>query len=300
MATCDLPPATCDLQMRIFLTGGTGYIGGAVAASLRARQHEVTALTRAESDSHKLRDLGVVIVAGDLASLPSLHDTLEQHDVIVHCAQSNENAEELTTIAMNAYADVRAHLIYTSGVWVLGNTTSADENTPIDPLAIVKWRPAQEERAIAKGGAVIRPGCVYGAEQSLLRDWFASIERNEAIHLVGDGNNRWAMVNLHDLADCYVRAVETRATGILHGIDDTHATLAECVRALNGDVRIETTPVEVARQKFGPFADALAIDQVISSEETRKKIGWIPKRDFISSVDEQWREWRSLASETDQ
>ncbi len=72
--------------MRVFLTGGTGYIGGAVAAALRERGHDVAALARPESDAKQLREIGVVIVAGDLASLPRLSDTLAGYDAFLLCA----------------------------------------------------------------------------------------------------------------------------------------------------------------------------------------------------------------------
>ena len=62
--------------MRLFITGATGYIGSAVAPLLREHGHDVTALVRPETDAKALRDQGVVIMAGDLASLPSLSDSL--------------------------------------------------------------------------------------------------------------------------------------------------------------------------------------------------------------------------------
>ena len=75
--------------MRIFITGATGYIGGAVAPALLDRGHELTALVRPETDSKKLRDRGVAIVAGDLSSLPSLADSLAGYDAYLHLAQAN-------------------------------------------------------------------------------------------------------------------------------------------------------------------------------------------------------------------
>ena len=79
---------------------------------------------------------------------------------------------------------------------------------------------------------------------------------------------------------------------MLHGIDDTNATLDECIRAVSADVAIEHVPLEAAREKTGPFADALAIDQHISSARTREQTGWNPRRTFTSSVAQQWQEWR--------
>jgi nucleoside-diphosphate-sugar epimerase len=281
--------------MRIFLTGATDYIGSVVATALRERGHDVAALVRPESDSHRLRDAGVVIVAGDLASLPTLGDTLASSDVFVHAAQSNTPADaELIPNAIAAFAAQKGFLLYTSGVWVLGNTVGvADESTPVNPLPIVGWRAGVEQQVLAAGGAVLRPGCVYGGKQSLLAGWFEAAAKKEPLRIVGDGENRWSFVNLHDLADLYVRAVERRVAGVYHGSDDTHATLNACAEAVAPNGTIEHVPAEVARQSMGIFVDALTVDQHVDSTKTRQTLGWIPKRDFLGSVDEQWREWRA-------
>ena len=284
--------------MRIFITGATGYIGSAVAPALLDRGHEVTALVRPETDSGSLRDRGAVIVAGDLASLPSLADSLGSYDAFLHIAQANTpEAPALNRTALDVFTAQPGFLVYTSGVWVFGNTFDevVDESSPVNPLPIVAWRPEQEQAALATGrSAVLRPGCVYGGKQSLCRGWFEASVQKKPVYLVGDGNNRWAMVNLHDLADCYVRVTEQRATGIFHAVDDTNETLLGCALGIaNGSV-IETVPIETAQQKYGAFADALAIDQCVSSKATRQKLGWNPTRDFTSSLDEQWSEWEAL------
>ena len=276
--------------MNIFLTGATGYIGSAVAAALRNANHEVAAFARPDADTKFLRDIGAVLIGGDLETLPSLREQLASYDAYIHIAQARQNTVVADRAAVDTFLSLRGHFVYTSGVWVAGNTKSADESTPVNPLPIVAWRPAHEELVLAAGGAVIRPGCVYGGKQSLCADWFAAAEQNRATQLVGDGTNRWAMVNLHDLADLYVRIVEQKASGLLHGIDDTRDTLADCVRAVGAGV--ELVPLETARATFGPFADALAVDQQIASQKTREQIGWTPRRTFTTSLDEQWREWK--------
>jgi nucleoside-diphosphate-sugar epimerase len=283
--------------VRVFITGATGYIGSAVTSALRGRGHDVAALVRPETDSKALRDQGVIIEAGDLASLPSLADSLGSYDAILHIAQANTpEAPALNRTALDVFTAQPGFLVYTSGVWVCGNTgfDVADESTPPNPLPIVAWRPEQEQAALATGrSAVIRPGCVYGGKQSLCRGWFEAAEEKKPVYLVGDGNNQWAMVNLHDLADCYVRITEQRATGIFHAVDDTNDTLLGCALGVASGCVIETIPVEIAREKYGPFADALAIDQRVSSKATRQKLGWNPTRDFTSSLDEQWAEWKA-------
>lgn len=276
--------------MRIFMTGATGYIGGAVAAELRERGHEVGALVRPDSETGALRHRGVVVVAGDLADLPSMGDALAGYDAFIHAASAKP---ELDRAAIEAFTAQDGFFLYTSGVWVLGNTgeTVADETTPVNPLALVAWRPAHEERALqSKNSAVLRPGCVYGGKQSLLAEWFAATDRGEPIRIVGDGKNRWAFVALDELAELYALTVEQRVTGILHGIDDSRDSLELCAQTLSDS--IEYTPADEARAKMGAFVDALIVDQQISSEATREKLGWTPRRTVTNSVDAQWAEWR--------
>lgn len=279
--------------MRIFLTGATGYIGSAVARALSAN-HEVGALVRPDAETRQLRDLGVFMVGGDLQSLPSLREQLESYDAFVHAAFSPQERSETDRIAVDTFTALGKPFVYTSGVWVLGNADGVHEGSPVNPLPLVAWRPAHEERVLGAGGAVLRPGCVYGGRQSLLADWFAAAEQNRPLQIVGDGTQRWAMVDLQELADLYVRAVEQKARGVLHGIDDSHDSLETCARAIAPNGTIEKIPLEVARTAMGPFADALAVDQVIASSETRQKLGWSPRRTFLSSIAEQWQEWTSF------
>jgi nucleoside-diphosphate-sugar epimerase len=283
--------------MRVFLTGATGYVGGALASALRVHGHEVGALVRPEADAKQLRERGVVIVAGDLASLPELNETLAGYEAFVHTAMPRSgDAVALDKTAIEVFTSQKGFFVFTSGVWVLGNTgnRSVDESTPTHPITLVAWRTAHEKMALASGrSAVVRPGCVYGGKQSLLGDWFAAADQKRPLQIVGDGKNRWAMVNLHDLAECYVHVLDQRAKGIFHGVDDTRATLDECARAVAPAGKMEHVPADAARQKLGPFAEALLIDQQVSSEKTRRQLGWSPRRTFTGSIEEQWREWHA-------
>ena len=282
--------------MRIFMTGATGYVGGAVAAQLLEGGHEVAALVRPQSDSKRLRDRGATIVAGDLENLSDFAHTLATYEVLVHTAFSpGKDAVARDRTAVDVFTATNAFVVFTSGVWVCGQTGDrvADEKTPVNPLPLVAWRPPHEQRVLATGhGAVIRPGCVYGGKQSLLAAWFAAATEKRPLQVVGEGSNRWAMVNLHDVADCYRRVIEQKASGTFHAVDDTHTPLNECAAGVAPEGRIEHVPADAARQKMGPLTDALIADQMISSQATRRQLRWTPRRTFLTSLDEQWREWR--------
>ncbi len=290
--------------MKVFITGVTGYIGGAVAKALLAKGHQVTALVRGASMSKVPTEIHAV--EGGLDSILDLLGEIEKHDAFVHTAQSHSpDMVQLDENAVEAFTRFREGgrcLAYTSGVWVLGNTGSRvdDEATPTDPIEIVKWRPAHERRVLdaSRAGfstAVIRPGCVYGRQQSLLGDWFTEAERGDALQIVGDGDNKWALCHIDDVASQYVAVIEQKANGIFHAIDDSSCSLNEMadavIKSKGSRSKIEHVPADVARKAMGPFADALMIDQQIRSLDTRARTGWVPTRDFMASVDAQWKEW---------
>lgn len=292
--------------MNIFITGATGYIGGAVAHRLRRAGHEVTALVRPSSDHAALSGAGIATITGDLADIDSVREAVQAHDVIVHAAMAHPDGETHDLHAIETLLGSRsqdAHFVYTSGVWLLArHEGTVDEETLPDPLPIVAWRVDHERRVLEAGTAaapttIIRPGCVYGGRQSLLRDWFSAIGRGDSIRVIGDGRNRWATIHIDDLAELYLKVIETRATGVLHATDDDGSTLTEMAEALaraagRKATLIEFVPEAEARMQLGPVTDGYLADQRVSSRRTRERLGWVPKHgSFAASVGTQLEEW---------
>ncbi len=60
--------------MKIFVTGGTGYIGNAVVAALCRAGHDVRALVRSRDKARLVERFGAKAVDGDIASKSSMMD----------------------------------------------------------------------------------------------------------------------------------------------------------------------------------------------------------------------------------
>ncbi len=69
---------------RVYVTGATGFIGGAIARQLVAEGAIVTAVARRPERAKALSDLGVRVVRGDVTE-PATIDLAEQ-DVVIHAA----------------------------------------------------------------------------------------------------------------------------------------------------------------------------------------------------------------------
>jgi nucleoside-diphosphate-sugar epimerase len=76
--------------MRIFVTGGTGYIGRALSARLAAAGHEVRALVRPTGDAAALKQLGAAVFTGDIADRASMREGMSGADWVIHAAADLE------------------------------------------------------------------------------------------------------------------------------------------------------------------------------------------------------------------
>jgi nucleoside-diphosphate-sugar epimerase len=289
--------------MRVFLTGGTGYIGSAVLDALLRGGHRVTALVRDPEKAARLSARGVTTVTGELGTPKTFTRILESTDAAIHTAfegsprgveKDRESIETLLAgLRTSKTADGLAPtFIYTSGVWVLGNTSApADEETPLDPAPHVAWRPAHEQLVLDAGAnglrtIVVRPGIVYGGSRGIVSDILKDA-LNGMMRVIGPGKNRWPTVYARDLGDLYARLLEAPdAHGVFHANDETDERVNDIVEAIAEHLTqrpdIRHMPLPEARRKLGTYADALALDQRVRSPRA-KALGWAPTLSSITA-----------------
>jgi nucleoside-diphosphate-sugar epimerase len=293
--------------MRIFLTGGTGYIGSAVLDAFVRAGHHVDALVRNSEKAAQVQARGGNPVLGDAADPKSYADAAAAADGVVLTAfeDSPRGAKvDATTIetVLAAPAAPGRFLIYTSGIWVLGPATRAvDETAPLNPIELVAWRPAHEARVLDAATAgwrtvVIRPGIVYGSDRGIVGDLLQDAA-NSLIRVIGSGDNHWPLVYDRDLAELYVRtAANPDASGIYHANDEGDETVNHIVAAISEHAKttpsVRHMPLAEAKQKMGPYAEALALDQIVRSPRARA-LGWTPSlRSVSGNAARLFEEWK--------
>jgi UDP-glucose 4-epimerase len=72
--------------MRVFLTGGAGFLGSHVARSLLASGHAVTILDNLSTGHRQQVPSGAAFIKGDLKQERRLEEWLAEHDAVVHLA----------------------------------------------------------------------------------------------------------------------------------------------------------------------------------------------------------------------
>ncbi|HEX8494307.1 MAG TPA: SDR family oxidoreductase [Pyrinomonadaceae bacterium] len=280
--------------MKVLLTGATGYIGSVVAERLLAAGHEVIGLARSDEAARKLEASGVRPLRGDLQDSEVLTRAARVADGVIHTASTGDaNAPQAdaqaVAVILDALEGTSKPFIYTSGVWVMGNTNDrvADEETPLDPTPLVAWRPAIEQRVLAASergvrSIVLRPAMVYGRGGGSVGEMIQSGRQKGVVRFVGTGENRWSLIHVEDLADLYVKALEKAPPATLlmvaAGPSMTVLEIAEAAaRAADVDGHIESWPIEQARERLGPYADALVLDQQVSAEKAMRLLDWTPR-----------------------
>ena len=299
--------------MRIFVTGASGFIGSAVAQALARAGHRVRGLVRDEVKARALAAREIEPVLGTMEDPRSLLARSADCEVLVHCAAEYSargmELEQRTIAALLGEAGTaRASrlFLYTSGVWVYGDTGSdaVDESSPLRPAPLSAARVGHEQQVLeADRGVlrtlVIRPGCVFGGAGSLTGEWFSSATQDGAARIVGDGANRWAMVHLQDLADLYLRAAESGLRAeVINAVDGSRFSVLECARAASlaagAGGKVQSLTQEEGRARYGPMSQCLAFDQHVDSGKAQRLLGWRPRHQgFVDGAVRYHRAWQA-------
>ena len=301
--------------MRIFLTGGSGYIGSAVLDALARAGHDVTAVVRNGEKAASVEKRGGHPLLADLSKPKTYAPAAAGAEVWIHAAQDasprGPEIDKLTIDTLLAAAKTAGGglVIYTSGVWVLGDTPEpADEKAPVNPVPFSAWR-APHEKAVLKAGSrqvrtvVVRPGLVYGGGRGIVGELLKDAN-NGLVRVIGDGENHWPLIYDRDLGDLYARLVASPdASGIYHANDEGDERVNDIVEAIRESAHVRPSlrhvPLAEARKKMGAYADALALDQKVRSPRARA-LGWTPSlRSVAGNVSRLFEEYRrETAAET--
>ncbi|HEY2707362.1 MAG TPA: SDR family oxidoreductase [Caulobacteraceae bacterium] len=278
--------------MRVFLTGATGFIGGAIVPELIAAGHQVLGLTRSDAGAQALIAAGAEPHRGELEDLDSLRSGAAQSDGVIHCAFIHdfskfvENAEidERAIGALGAaLAGTDRPLIVSGGIgpWGQGGPVSEDDDHPSEAGTPRVSEPAALAM-LSQGvsAAVVRLPQVHDTTKFGLVSPLIEMAREKGVSAYIDGGQgRWPAAHVRDVARLYRLALEQhKAGGVYHAVGEAGVSLKAIAEAIGRGLKLPVVaiPPEEAGAQFGFFGMFASLDLTASSDLTQQRLGWRP------------------------
>jgi nucleoside-diphosphate-sugar epimerase len=210
------------------VTGANGFVGSEMVRLLRAQKIHARALVRSKSKGAELAALGAELVEGDLTQVESLARAMEGVRGVYHIGAvyrettiSNEtffkvNAEGTRNVFEAAISRGVSRVIHCSTGGVLGDIKGApgSDVSPYAPEDVYQESKVEGEKIALEyyrsgkmGGAVIRPGMIYGPRDTRFLKLFKAIARRRFAH-VGSGQQWVHYVDVRDLCQAFLLAMQ--------------------------------------------------------------------------------------------
>ncbi|KAK6331255.1 hypothetical protein TWF696_003315 [Orbilia brochopaga] len=244
-------------KLKVFLTGGTGYIGGAVLATLlRSPDLSITTLVRSESHIEALTSPSSNpkffsgstpnCVLGTLEDLDLLRKHASNSDIVINCASAEDVpvVEALINGLAEAPENSKKIFIQTSGtsgfaVWNDGDKGGRPISDTEDLVSLLKEMNDKEEyghrtatlRAIELSKEknvktfTIVPPTIYGESPAPTPRLSIQIPfliraaiQNKKAYYIRSGQGVWSNVHINDLANLYEIVLRCALSGVAkHG-----------------------------------------------------------------------------------
>jgi nucleoside-diphosphate-sugar epimerase len=244
--------------VRVFVTGGTGFIGGEIVRQLRDRGDEVVCLVRTPAKATKLRELGCELVSGDLSAATTIRQGVDGCDAVIHAAAMYEvgipakqrpamweaNVTGTERVMKAALEEKVPRIVYVSTVGIFGNThkqvvdesyknpetdfTSYYEETKLEAHKLVQRMIDEQELS----AIIVQPGGVYGPGDTsqvadLLEQFFA-----RKLPLLPFPELGICMTHVEDIAYGVLLALHRGGLGETYVISGPATTMREAIETV--------------------------------------------------------------------
>ena len=262
----------------VFVTGGSGFIGGRLIERLVADGHVVHALVRSPSAAERVRLRGAEPVAGELADLAAMRAGADGCELAFHAAATlgdwgsvdefERGNVQGTSNALKARADagVRRFVhVGTEAVLLAGEPlVDVDETAPLRPdsPALYSSTKARAEQAVlaANRGAfetiVVRPRFVWGPGDTTLLPVIVEMVRSGRFAWVAGGSHRTSTTHVDNTVEGLILGAARGRAGNAYFVTDGEPVV---FREFVGEL-LATQGLEAPSRSIpAPLAHALAV-----------------------------------------
>ena len=249
-----------------FVTGGSGFVGGALIERLRREGWDVRALARSDRAAARVRELGAEAVRGDLDDL-----RIEGCEVTFHAAAKVEdwgdpddfervNVRGTQNVVNACRAGGVRRLVHvgTEAALMAGQPlVNVDENAPLRPdspalYSSSKARAEQIVRSADLETVVVRPRFVWGRGDTTLLPQIIELVRSGRFRWVGGGRQLTATTHIDNTVEgLWLGATKAPAGGVYFVTDGEPVVFREFLTEMLGTQGVtipdKSAPPAVAR-----------------------------------------------------
>lgn len=238
-----------------FVTGGSGFIGGALLRRLTAGGCSVHALARSDASAAALEALGATAVRGDLANTEAMAAGARGCEVAFHLAANvaqwgtREEFERVNVegtrnvLEASRAAGVRRFVHCGTEAAILAGepVVGADETAPLRPdsPALYSATKARAERIVREASddkietVVLRPRFVWGAGDTTLLPEIVAATRKGRFAWIGGGRHLTSTTHVENVVEGLLLAAERGRAGEAYFVtDDEPVVFREFISAM--------------------------------------------------------------------
>jgi nucleoside-diphosphate-sugar epimerase len=279
--------------MKIFVTGGTGFIGSAVVKELIAANYEVLGLARSDPSAQKLKEAGAVPIAGSLSDLPGLKKAAKESDAILHLAYDPNfrnffKAAKADRTAISAMAEAiqgtNKPIVITCGLsGIFGKGQQGNEHEIPQASFISRTRLRAEKLLFSYTEQNVRtmvirlPPVVHGEGDHAFTSFLINYaKKNQQVNYVGNGLNIWPAVHRFDAARLYILALENGKAGSVYHAVAEGIPVKKVATAISEKLGLPLKSVRgfESWRKLSVFSQVVSLDTPANSQWTQKELGW--------------------------
>ncbi|MCP4442494.1 MAG: NAD-dependent epimerase/dehydratase family protein [Aureispira sp.] len=239
--------------MNIFITGASGFVGGAVSQALKDK-HQIFAMARSERSAKKVKEVGATPIKCALNSVTV--ENLKDIDLIIHSAafveewgtrqqfwQANvEGTRQLLDVAKKAGVKKFMHISTEATLFNGQDMIDIDENYPYpDSTPFLYSETKREaEKLVIKANqqdqfetVVIRPRLIWGPGDLTVLPATLKMVKSGSFRWIDHGKNKTATVHIDNLVHGILLAIDKARAGQIYFItDDEEWTIKDFLTGL--------------------------------------------------------------------
>ena len=211
-ATTSTQSTVKPVSGRIFITGGTGFVGGNIREALGDRP--IRLLVRSKSKSPVKESTNVELVEGDVTKADSIRGAMNGCEAVIHLVAiiSEEGGATFDGVIRVGAANVvtEAHRVGIKRLIHMSAMGAA--NDPRYPYLKAKWDSEQLVKQSGIAYTIFRPSVIFGPGDGFINVLANLVRKAPVIPVVGSGQSKFQPVSVKEVATSFERALDEPVT----------------------------------------------------------------------------------------